>query len=43
VGNTCQACRLSIPAIEADGMRHDETDKRYYCDNCGAILVVEPT
>ncbi|HEY3832577.1 MAG TPA: hypothetical protein VGO03_09815 [Acidimicrobiia bacterium] len=41
IGDTCQACRLSIPAIEADRMRHDTSDNRWYCDNCGAILVVE--
>ena len=39
VGNTCQACRLSIPAIEADQARHDDSGQRWYCDNCGAILV----
>ena len=41
IGNTCQACRLSIPAVEADRMRHDTSDTRWYCDNCGAILMVE--
>ncbi len=41
IGDTCQACRLSIPAVEADRMRHDTSDTRWYCDNCGAILVVE--
>jgi uncharacterized protein len=39
VGNTCQACRLSIPATEVDQIRHDDTDRVWYCDNCGAILV----
>ncbi len=41
IGDTCQACRLTIPAVEADRMRHDTSDNRWYCDNCGAILVVE--
>ena len=41
VGDTCQACRLSIPAVEADRMRHDTSGASWYCDNCGAILVVE--
>jgi hypothetical protein len=41
IGATCQACRLSIPAVEADRMRHDTSGARWYCDNCGAILVVE--
>ncbi len=39
VGDTCQACRLSIPATEVDQIRHDDTDRVWYCDNCGAILV----
>jgi uncharacterized protein len=39
VGDTCQACRLSIPATEVDQIRHDDTDRLWYCDNCGAILV----
>lgn len=40
VGDTCQACRLSIPATEVDHVRHDTTGTAWYCDNCGAILVV---
>jgi predicted nucleic acid-binding Zn-ribbon protein len=39
LGDTCQACRLSIPATEVDQIRHDDTDRVWYCDNCGAILV----
>jgi predicted nucleic acid-binding Zn-ribbon protein len=39
VGDTCQACRLSIPATEVDEIRHDDSGKIWYCDNCGAILV----
>ena len=38
-GNTCQACRLSIPASEVDRIRHSTADTLAYCDNCGAILV----
>mgnify|MGYP003327019800 CR=1 FL=1 len=39
VGDTCQACRLSIPATEVDQIVHDTTGAVWYCDNCGAILV----
>jgi predicted nucleic acid-binding Zn-ribbon protein len=39
VGTTCQGCRLSIPAIEADRIRHDPEAGIATCDNCGAILV----
>ena len=39
IGDTCQACRLSIPATEVDQVRHDTTGTAWYCDNCGAILV----
>jgi len=39
IGTTCQGCRLSIPAIEADRIRHDPEAGIATCDNCGAILV----
>jgi hypothetical protein len=39
IGDTCQGCRLSIPATEVDRIRHDLTDEIASCDNCGAILV----
>jgi predicted nucleic acid-binding Zn-ribbon protein len=39
VGDTCQGCRLSIPATEVDRIRHDLGDEIASCDNCGAILV----
>lgn len=39
VGDTCQACRLSIPATEVDQIVRDTTGTTWYCDNCGAILV----
>lgn len=39
VGDTCQACRLTVPATEVDQIRHDESGRVWYCDNCGAILV----
>ncbi len=39
VGTTCQACHLSIPAIEAEQIKKTAGDPLAYCDNCGAILV----
>ncbi len=39
LGNTCQGCRLSIPATEVDRIRRATDDGPAYCDNCGAILV----
>ncbi|HEX4491244.1 MAG TPA: C4-type zinc ribbon domain-containing protein [Acidimicrobiia bacterium] len=39
IGDTCQGCRLSIPATEVDRIRHDAGDEIASCDNCGAILV----
>ncbi len=42
LGDTCQGCRLSVPATELDSMRMDTSDTPWYCDNCGAILVITP-
>jgi len=39
VGNTCQACHLTIPATEVDRIRHAPEGTVAYCDNCGAILI----
>jgi predicted nucleic acid-binding Zn-ribbon protein len=39
VGNTCQACHLSIPSTEAERIHRGEGAEIAYCDNCGAILV----
>ena len=40
LGNTCQGCRLTIPATEVDRIRHAaEGAAVSHCDNCGAILV----
>ncbi len=41
IHGTCQACRLTIPATEVDAIRHDDSGRAWYCDNCSAILVVE--
>jgi predicted nucleic acid-binding Zn-ribbon protein len=41
VGNTCQGCRLTIPATEVDRIRKSGADGPvFHCDNCGAILVL---
>lgn len=39
MGDTCQGCRLSLPATEVDRIRHLPADELGRCDNCGAILV----
>jgi predicted nucleic acid-binding Zn-ribbon protein len=43
VGNTCQGCRLTIPATEVDRIRRAAAGgpdgEVFHCDNCGAILV----
>lgn len=40
LGNTCQGCRLTIPASEVDRIRRHATGNAVlHCDNCGAILV----
>jgi len=39
VGNTCQACHLSIPSTEVERIRRAPDGEIASCDNCGAILV----
>jgi uncharacterized protein len=39
IGDTCQGCRLSIPATEVDRIRRGVAGEFASCDNCGAILV----
>jgi uncharacterized protein len=39
IGNTCQACRLTIPATEVDRIHRAGEDTVFHCDNCNAILV----
>jgi len=39
VGDTCQACRLSLPATEVERVRRLPADQLARCDNCGALLV----
>jgi predicted nucleic acid-binding Zn-ribbon protein len=40
IGNTCQGCRLTIPATEVDQIHRKGAEGVVFnCDNCGAILV----
>ncbi len=40
IGNTCQGCRLTIPATEVDRIHRQGAEGTvFHCDNCGAILV----
>jgi predicted nucleic acid-binding Zn-ribbon protein len=39
IGDTCQACHLSIPSTEVENIRRAPEGSISYCDNCGAILV----
>jgi uncharacterized protein len=39
IGDTCQACHLSIPATEVERIRRAPEGSVAYCDNCSAILV----
>ncbi len=36
---TCMSCRLKLPAVELDRIRHLTADALVRCDECGAILV----
>lgn len=38
-GNTCQGCRLAVPATDAVEIRKADPDTVSHCENCGAILV----
>src|SRR6185436_17340097 len=39
IGNTCQGCRLTIPATEVDRIHRAGADGTvFHCDNCAAIL-----
>jgi predicted nucleic acid-binding Zn-ribbon protein len=39
VGDTCQACRLSLPATEVERIRRSAPGAVARCENCGALLV----
>ncbi len=36
---TCTSCRLKLPAVELDRIKHLADDKMVRCDECSAILV----
>lgn len=39
VGNRCEGCHLTLPAMEIDRIRHLPPDEKVYCDECGRLLV----
>lgn len=39
VGNRCEGCHLTLPAMEIDRIRHLPPDERVHCDECGRLLV----
>lgn len=39
VGDTCQACHLSLPSTEVVRIRKLPPDELAFCENCGCILV----
>lgn len=39
VGNRCDGCHLSLPAVELDHIRHERPDALVHCSECGRILV----
>lgn len=39
VGDTCQGCHLSLPAIQLDHIKREPPDALVRCDQCGCILV----
>ena len=36
---TCMGCRIKLPSVEIDRIRHLEPDAVYTCEECGVILV----
>jgi predicted nucleic acid-binding Zn-ribbon protein len=39
VGNHCDGCHLTLPAMELDRIRHLPEDELVTCEQCGRILV----
>jgi uncharacterized protein len=39
VGGSCQACHLSLSAIEVDRIKHLDPDVAVHCEECGRLLV----
>lgn len=38
-GDVCGGCRLVLPAVELDTIRHQPADARVHCEECGRLLV----
>jgi predicted nucleic acid-binding Zn-ribbon protein len=38
-GDVCGGCRLILPAVELDTIRHQPPDARVHCEECGRLLV----
>ena len=36
---TCMGCRIKLPSVEIDRIRHLDADAIYSCEECGVILV----
>jgi uncharacterized protein len=36
---TCMGCRIKLPSVEVDRIRHLDADAVYTCEECGVILV----
>jgi predicted nucleic acid-binding Zn-ribbon protein len=41
VGNHCDGCHLTLPAVELDRVRHLPEGELVTCEQCGRILVRE--
>lgn len=39
VGNRCDGCHLTLPAVEIDRLRHEPPDALAHCSECGRMLV----
>ncbi len=39
VGNRCEGCHLTLPAVEVDRIRHEPPDALVHCSECDRILV----
>jgi predicted nucleic acid-binding Zn-ribbon protein len=39
VGDRCDGCHLTLPAMEVDRIRHLPPDAVVTCDQCGRILI----
>ena len=39
IGNRCDGCHLTLPAVEVDRIRHLAADEPVHCTECGRLLV----